>query len=73
MTDLGNKKKRRRLQPEVAVWRAILTPAVLAMSGPGIADDDGSALPTDCDTARNWAKSEYGSMMCYLDALNRCA
>jgi len=44
MTDLGNKKKRRRLQPEVAVWRAILMPAVSAMSAPGIAYDDASAL-----------------------------
>lgn len=72
MIDLGNQKVRRHQQRWVAVWRAICMSAVVAMSAPGFAEDDPSALPTDCDTARDWAKSKYGSVRHYFDAVNRC-
>ena len=72
MIDLGSQKVRRYQQGCVAVWRAIFMSAVVAMSAPGLAEDDPSALPTDCDTARDWAKSKYGSVRHYFDAVNRC-
>ena len=72
MINLGNQKVRRHQKRDVAVWRAIFMSAVVAMSAPGLAEDDPSALPTDCDTARGWAKSKYGSVRHYFDAVNRC-
>ena len=72
MINLGNQKVRRYQQRDVAVWRAIFMSTVVAMSAPGFAENDPSALPTDCDTARDWARSKYGSVRHYFDALNRC-
>ena len=72
MIDLGSQKVRRHQKRCVAVWRAILMSAVVAMNAPAFAEDGPSALPTDCDTARDWTKSKYGSVRHFFDALNRC-